>query len=108
MAGQFRKATGDSAETAEIAMLCETIRQAFEPYVAEHDDPRHPMAMLMTALPMYAGSLFAALVFAGEIDPKALARMAQACAHNFREGHKVGLRRAARVAQETGAFGATQ
>jgi hypothetical protein len=97
-----RSAEHGSAEEGEIVFLSNLIRAATADYVTSHPDPRHAMALLMTALPMYAGSLFATLMFTGDVGQQDTARMAKMVAKNFREGIKVGVSRAHRVAQETG------
>lgn len=106
--GSVKTAAGDSDEMADVRLIIDLIQPALAKYVANHADPRQAMAYMITALPLYAGTAFANLVFMGDMDQAQKARMAKACSHNFRQGVEVGLRRASRVMRETGAMGATQ
>ena len=105
---QFRPASVGSTEFAEVAAVAELIRSVTVDYVEQHEDPVHAMAMLMTALPTVAGTHFASLLYVGALNKADQARMAKSCAHNFREGVKVGMKRADRVANATGFKGTVQ
>lgn len=103
-----RLAAPGSDEQLEVIVLCELLRQATEHYVSSSGDPRHAMALLMTALPMYAGTIFGTLMVMGEVTQQDTARMAKMVQTNFLQGIKVGLSRASRAAKETGFMGAVQ
>ena len=104
----FRTSTHTREEAEEMAMLANLFSAATQPYFAASADHRQAVSMMMAALPMYAGHLFASLMFAGDVDQKHQARMAKSAAHNFREGVKVGLKVNARHAKETGMMGGVQ
>lgn len=95
-----------SPEQDEVMILHELIRAATADYVTGHADPRHAMALLMSVLPSYSGTLFATLQFMGEVTQGDTARMAKLITKNFREGIKVGLTRATRLARDEGYMGA--
>ena len=65
-----------SSTHIEVVAVCEMIRKATARYVTEARDPREALAVLMTALPNYAGTLFATLMLTGDINPQEQARAA--------------------------------
>jgi hypothetical protein len=64
-------------------------------------DPVHMTALLMSALPTFAGVLFGELVISGIAKDADQKRTADSAARNFRQGVKVGKARAVRIARET-------
>ena len=104
----LRMAKPGSSEHHEVVLLHELICAATADYVSNHHDPRFAMRLLMSVLPSYAGSLFATLMFMGEVRSQDTARMVKSVGVNFRSGIKVGLNRAKRVASETGYMGTEQ
>ena len=105
---KYRTAEHGGADEAEIIHLHQLLRVATADYVTSHADPRQAMAMLMTAMPTYAGVLFGTLMLMGEVSQQDTRRMADSVARNFRSGIKVGLSRAKRAASETGFMGTEQ
>jgi len=84
-----------------VMVMMETMRATTASLVMSVDDPRDGLSALMTAANMFAGSQFGALLVVGAVTQQDTKRAADAASRNFREGVKVGLRHATRVARQT-------
>lgn len=91
--------TDDPMYALAIDMI-EAMRAATTPYVELAGDPRDGLSALMTAANMFAGAQFGTLLVLGAVNQQDTRRAAEAASRNFREGVKIGTRRATRVARE--------
>jgi len=97
---ETRMAEGGDRETI-IAMVSE-IHRAIVPFIAQSPDMPKAMSMAIAASGMFAGSQFATLLTMGFVKERDTKRAVDTVGRNFREGVKVGKRRAERVAHSEG------
>jgi hypothetical protein len=106
--GKFVRAAATTDHGQEITRLIECVQQVLVREINESPNSDQAMSFALTALPTYAGIIFASMLVNGAAEPAQQAKMVKSMGHNFREGVKIGLRRAERLVRQNGAGGGLQ
>lgn len=90
----------DPQELNSIIEMHDALREVVAARIASASDVEKATQHAMIALQSYSGVLFGQLIGAGLVEASGTRRGAEAAAQNFRQGVKVGQRRAARLIRD--------
>ena len=96
---EFRVASSESENWALVAEMAEHMRMAISPLIDRVEDPRHFLALAMTAGVVFGGTHYGMLVAMGDMpdNQRQLRESLEMVSRNFKSGIDIGVRKATRV-----------
>lgn len=96
---ELRVAASGSEDWALVAEMAEYMRMAITPLMERVEDPRHFLALAMTAGVMFGGTHYGMLIAMGDMpdNKRQLRKSLEMVSRNFKSGIDVGIRKATRL-----------